>query len=132
MSKRQDKNLPESLSKARLRFEQWREQSRPRSRIPEDLWTIAAELAREHGVNRTAKALRLDYYALKKKLDAVADPERSASDFIEVFPNGIPSSLNECTIEVEDGIGAKMRIHFKGTGLPDLAAITRVFRGEEQ
>jgi hypothetical protein len=32
------------------------------------MWTEAAALAVEHGHNRTARALRLDYYGLKRRL----------------------------------------------------------------
>ena len=34
--------------------------------IPDALWASAAELAREHGVFRTAKVLRLEYGMLKR------------------------------------------------------------------
>ena len=96
---------------------------------------MAAELAREHGVNQTARTLRLDYYSLKKKLDTAPDPglgpQKAASDFIELFPTEISPPRPECTIELEDGTGAKMRIHLKGSELPDLVSITRVFRRDE-
>ena len=92
---------------------------------------MAIELAREHGVNATAKTLRLDYYRLKKKLDATPDSGKAAPDFIEIFPAGISSPGNDCTIEVEDGNGARMRIHLKGVEMPDLAALTLAFRGYE-
>ena len=54
------------------KIERWRQRRRPRARIPEELWREAAELACEYGINRTAKALRLDYNSLKKRLPAAA------------------------------------------------------------
>jgi len=135
MSKRQAPNHPVSLSRARRRFEQWRKGHRPRSRLPEELWSLAVELAREHGVNLTARTLRLDYYSLKEKLDTAPDPgldhKKAAPDFIEFLPTEIHPPCPECTIELEDGSGSKMRIHLKGSELPDLASITRVFRRDE-
>jgi hypothetical protein len=93
------------------------------------------ELAREHGVNQTARTLRLAYYSLKKKLDTASDPgldpPKAAPDFIELLPTEISPPRPECTIELEDGTGSKMRIHLKGSELPDLASITRVFRRDE-
>lgn len=38
--------------------------------IPEPLWAAAVELAREHGILHTAKALRLEYGKLKRWVDA--------------------------------------------------------------
>jgi len=127
MSKRQSAALPASLSKAGRRFDQWRNKNRPRSRYPEELWSAAVELAREHGINKTARALHLDYYSLKKRLDADPAAERPP-DFIEILQTGVPP-CPECTIELENGRGAKMRIQIKNSGLPDLAAITGAFQG---
>ena len=92
---------------------------------------MAVEVAREYGVNATARALRLDYYALKKRLEAAPDPGKAASDFIEISPVGMSSPGTECTVEVEDGNGARMRIELKGDEMPDLGALTRAFRGEK-
>ena len=33
----------------------------------------------------------------------------------------------ECTVELEDGGGAKMRVHVQGIPSPDLAALSRSF-----
>ncbi|MGH8653062.1 MAG: hypothetical protein ACREYE_13235, partial [Gammaproteobacteria bacterium] len=40
------------------------------SPIPEALWASAVGLAREHGLHKTAGALRLNYYTLKKHLES--------------------------------------------------------------
>lgn len=131
MSNRKVPDVTVSLSKARQRFKQWRKSNRPRARLPEELWSMAVELAREHGVNQTARTLRLDYYTLKKKVDSAPDPGKAAPDFIEILPAEISPPRTECTIEIEDEDGAKMKIHLKGSELPDLAAISRVFRRAE-
>jgi hypothetical protein len=85
-------------------------------------------LAGVHGINRTARALRLDYYSLKKRAAAAAGPDERAPQFVEILPGGLPAPRPECTIEVEDASGAKMRIHLQGGDLPDVAALTRAFR----
>jgi hypothetical protein len=117
-----------ALWRAQRKIEQWRERHRPRARIPEELWREAAELACAYGINRTAKALRLDYYSLKKRVAAVARSGGRAPEFVEILPGGMPATRPECLIEVEDASGAKMRIRLQGGDLPDLAALTRVFR----
>ena len=52
--------VSEELAQARRRFKRWREVRTGRARIPEALWAIAVGLAREHGLNQTAGALRLN------------------------------------------------------------------------
>jgi hypothetical protein len=54
-----------------------------RSRIPQPLWTLAVELVRRHGVSRTAIALGLDYYQLKRRAAATAAAP-SGPTFVEL------------------------------------------------
>jgi hypothetical protein len=54
-------DFPAAFSSVQRKIAHWREGRRGRARIPEELWREAAELASAHGINRTARALRLDY-----------------------------------------------------------------------
>jgi hypothetical protein len=106
------------------RFERWRKSHRGRLPIPEGLWASAAELAREHGVFRTAKVLRLEYGKLKRMAEAVRrSAPASATTFLELVPPQT-AGLSECVIELE-GPRGKMRIQWKGTTAPDLAGLSR-------
>jgi hypothetical protein len=104
-------------------------------RIPESLWGLAVELATSCGVHRTSKALGLDYYSLKKRIELSASGDRlrspRATPFVELT---VPakSSGSECVLELEDASGAKMRVHLKGVETPDLAALSRAFWGLDQ
>ena len=120
--------LPAAIGRAQREFEQWRQRRRPRARIPEELWREAAELACAHGVNRTARALRLDYYSLKKRAAAAARSGQRGPEFVELLAGGMAAPRSECVIEVEDPRGAKMRIRLQGGDLPDVAALLGVFR----
>jgi hypothetical protein len=120
-------DVPASLARTRAKIEQWRARNRPRAQIPPELWREAAEVAQEHGLNRTAKVLRLDYYSLKKRA-AAARPDASAPAFVELLRSAAPVAVPEFTIEIEDGSGAKMRIRLQGADVPDLAALARAFR----
>ena len=128
MGDRVQVDFPTALLRAQRKFGQWRERRRPRAPIPEGLWREAAELACAHGINRTARALRLDYYALKKRAAAAARSGERVPQFMEILPGGLPTPRPECTIELEDAGGTKMRIHLAGGDLPDIAALTRAFR----
>ena len=120
--------LPAKLVRGRRCFERWRRDHKPPTRLPEHLWSLAVELAREYGLSRTARTLRLDYNGLKKRLECLAPDDASPAipppPGVELLPAGMNSTV-ECTLEREDAQGVKIRIHLKGRELPDLAALGR-------
>lgn len=130
MRTRSARDLPARLKGLQRRLEQWRRTRDGHSRIPETLWASAVKAAGRYGLNPTAQALRLDYYSLKKRVEAAAC--RRASDregvaaFVELTP-APPSGSPECILELEGPGGAKMRVHLKGVEAPDLAALSRSF-----
>jgi hypothetical protein len=133
MSTRQQATLRRILSTARRQFDQWRSQHSKHARLPQELWRQAAALAREHGLNKTSRALGLKYYSVKKHLDQMttdqAIPAKAEPDFIELLPGVITPGIIECTIEWADGGGSTLRMHIKGAGLSELASLAGVFRG---
>ena len=134
MSSRQPANIPIALSRVRHQFDHWRSRQRnKRARLPKELWRQAVALAREHGLNNTARALGLKYYSLKKHIDeAGADelvPAKTKPDFIELVGAVVTPGSAECTIEWADGSGATLRMHIRGAGLSELASVAGVFRG---
>ena len=58
MSERARYEIPAGLREAQQRFEEFRNSHSGRKKLPEPLWTLAAQLAVEHGVFRTAQVLR--------------------------------------------------------------------------
>jgi len=72
MNTKGTRDLPARLEGLRRRFERWRQTRKVRSRIPEPLWASAVKVAGTYGIHRTAKALRVDYYALKKRVEQKA------------------------------------------------------------
>ena len=123
--------LPADLESARRRFERWRETRRGRPHIPESLWSLATRAARQFGIHRTCRALRLDYVVLKRHVEADAThvPARDESppSFVELVPAGSVSRA-ECVVEIEEPSGARMRIELKGVAAPDLVTLTRSLR----
>jgi hypothetical protein len=99
--------------------------------MPDSLWAAAVKVAGTYGICRTAKALRVDYYSLKKRVEqdsAIAGPPEggAVATFLELAPPAaVPAG--ECTLELEDADGAKMRVHLKGFAAPDLMALSRSF-----
>src|SRR5262245_28558891 len=60
--------IPEALVPLQQQFQQFRATHPPRSRLPDEFWTSATELAKQHGLYTVAHALRLDYVGLKKRM----------------------------------------------------------------
>jgi len=134
-------DIPHNMRRLYRRFERWRSAHTGRLPIPERLWAAAAELAREHGVFPTAKALRLEYGKLKQRVDAArpaargrvsktpaAVPRRTRSRlrppaFMEMIAPR-PGSSPECRVELE-GPRGRMRIEFKGIATAELVALSR-------
>lgn len=117
---------PADLVKARERFAAWRRTKQPGSRIPQPLWKLAVKLAPRHGLHRTASVLRLDYYALQKRVEQAGGDVNAPVAFIEMA--AAPAAAGgECVIELEDGAGASMRLTLRGCAAPDLAAVVGSF-----
>jgi hypothetical protein len=132
MNTSKTRGLPAKLEAVRQRFERWRQTHKPRSRIPDSLWMMAAKMASTYGLHRTARVLRVEYYSLKKR---AVQPSAAASGRQELSPAATfvawpppsPAGPCDCTLELEDAAGAKMRVHLKAATPPDLAALSRSF-----
>ncbi len=120
--------LPTSLEVVRRRFEKWRRTRQAGSRVPKLLWAAAVKMAGIYGLHRTARALAVEYYSLKKHVELAAAPEghRRGTAFIELPPS-MPIESCGFTLELEDAEGSKMRVDLKAATPPDLVALCRSF-----
>jgi len=132
MKNRSKSDLPAKLVRGCERFEKWRSKQKTRARLPEPLWAAAVKLAHEYGINRTARALRLDYNGLKKRLESnVSDvPPQTGPEFIQLLGSEL-TTVAECAIECRHADGATIRIHLKGPQLPDLTALPHSLKGDQ-
>jgi hypothetical protein len=118
--------LPPDLVRGQSRFQAWRDQRKPGGRIPEALWTMATRLANAHGVSRTAAALGLDYYRLKRRAEATpGDPRSCGPAFVEVTSPVLVGK--HCRFELDNGSGATMRVQLVGYDAADVEALSRSF-----
>ena len=137
----------------RRRFELWRRTRQGRARIPEKLWSSAVKLAGTYGLCRTARTLRLDYNALKRRVESAgvngspAGPMPKRKTGIRNSPNARKSAQGPamtfvelpvlercgapgCIVELDHPRGAKMRIRLSGRQSPEVvAALSQVFLG---
>ena len=125
------------LADAAAALVKWRS-TRPRSsRIPEDLWSRATELAERYGIAKVAVALKLDYTSLKRRLASTASAAtrakrpaagaRSSSpsrDFVEL-DFGLPLAPSPCVLVLSDRHGRALRIELPRAGNRDIAEVAR-------
>jgi len=126
MGTRPHGQLPPDLLRAQQRFQTWRIQRTPGDRIPLTLWAVAVQIARTHGVSRTAATLRLDFYGLKKRVEADTSPDQpSQPPFVELTP---PLLLaKQCHLELDNGSGVTIRVQLVGYDAADIEALARGF-----
>ena len=119
-------SLPADLERARNRFQTWRKRRKRGTSIPRPLWSLAVQLAGTHGVNRTARALGLDYYSLKKRTESPATPRQSDGPaFVEFTAPAMVAK--QCQVELKNGSGATMRVQLVGYDTTDIEALARGF-----
>ena len=121
--------VPESVIQLEREFEQFRSTRAGRAKLPATLWQAAVEQARLHGANVVAHTLRLDYNALKKRMGAVAEPQRdrSPTSFVELI-GATGAVADEYVIEFESSPQPRMRVQWKSVAAPDWAALLRAWR----
>jgi hypothetical protein len=119
-----------AMEDLRRRLEEWRSTHPRRARLPEPLWSEAVVLARTQGLAPTARALRLDYGSLKKRLQRSADGRSGAPPaFVELIAPAA-ANLSACVVELEGLRGGRMRIQFRAAPPPaDLVALSRILWG---
>ena len=128
MPARRSQPLPAALIlPVKRAFARWRSEHGRGSRIPADLWREAAGLAADHGVHPISKLLRLNYYALKERVDAVAPTTGSSAakrqmtrrpaTFVEIPMSPAPAPApGPLEVEVESPSGWKMRVRAPAAG----------------
>ncbi len=130
MRTRQLGELPKDLAQARSRFEAWRQRRPGSRRIPQPLWDLAVRLASTHGVSRTAAALGLGYYSLKKQAEAAApQPPPCGPAFVELPPPIV--ACKQALFELDNGAGATRRVQLLGYDAADIEVLARRFWGAE-
>jgi hypothetical protein len=124
----------DGMEAARARFEQWRSSRSGKAPIPNELWKLAINAARQQGVNRAAQQLRLDAGKLKRLLVGT-DPGRSKTRrqprFVELIAPATVASP-ECVVEFESATGSKLRVQWKTAVALDWANLLHAWRGSER
>jgi hypothetical protein len=120
---------PPSLSEVKEQFKTWRRTRKSLRPIPENLWQAAVGLTAKHSISKISKELVVDYSALKKRV-----PIKKKNTAAEMSPAGFielnlepPAAVTECIVEMQDNLGAKMRMHIRGKTDFDLLQLAKAF-----
>jgi hypothetical protein len=133
--------IPPNMRKVYRRLKRWRGSHTGRLPIPEPLWAAAAELACEHGIYPTAKALHLEYGKLKQRAEAAGPVAKRRGGKVRTrvrhrVPSSTPpptfvellaprsGSFPSAVVELE-GPRGRMRVELKGVATAELVALSR-------
>jgi len=121
----------EDLEQLRRRFEEFRNAQPGYKRLPKPLWAAAVELAQRYNVNPTARALRLEYSGLRRRVENQRRPRRKRTaatppNFLEFVAPGAKAVTN-CTVEAESAQDGKLRLELKALATAELAELMRAF-----
>jgi hypothetical protein len=117
------------LETIRRRVERWRQTRRhARAPLPPRLWAAAVALVPEHGLYGTARALHLDYGALKRHV-----ARRAAESRVIVSPQFVelPATprVDHTVIEIDRPDEPTVRVRLNGWSLSALAEFARRVAG---
>ena len=118
-----------NLSEVKEQFKNWRRTRKSPRPIPEQLWQAAVSLTAKHSISQISRELVIDYTALKNRVPIKKKSrgaKKSSPGFIEVNLEP-PAAVSECIVEMQDNLGAKMRMHIRGKTEFDLLELTKAF-----
>ena len=92
MARRKRKALPRGIVEVKKQIEAWRQTREKRTRMPEELWVEAVEVARRHGIWKVSNAVGCSYESLKARVERVEAPafaapvDAAGAGFVSVAP----------------------------------------------
>lgn len=117
----------QSLEHVRQQLTRWRASNCAPTPIPDAIWSKAAQLAGRHGIGQVARALRLDYAALKKRARPSAreaEPVGAPTAFIELLSPPL-TQIGRCVLEIETARGNELRLKMRDVSSSAVATILR-------
>ena len=123
--------VPVGLEQVRAELEAWRGQRRKGDRIPEGVWRRAARAVGTHGLNAVSRALRLDYYQLKRCAGRGEAQRAGSPVFVELSAGeGQRTEAGvACVVELEKGNGTRLRICVRDAATVDWGKVKEAFLG---
>jgi len=140
MARRKRKALPRSIVEVKKQIETWRQTREKRTRMPEELWVEAVEVALRHGIWKVSNAVGCSYESLKARVERVEPPTLAApvdatgAGFVSVAPPpqifGPPEPM-ATEVELVAVDGARLVVRVEGREGLDIAGLARAFWSRE-
>jgi hypothetical protein len=112
------------------RLKAWRATRRPGQRIPAELWASAAQLARVHGLSRTATYLKLAYYDLRRRINGTGSPRRRVlrpTSFIQLGPPAWAAGADQSgTLELTLASGGRLTLRLPQASPQELVPLVQL------
>jgi len=129
MSRSRKVPSPEQLAPLRRQLQEWRKVRTGPEPIPEDLWAGAVALAKEFGICPIARALPVDYTALRKRVERPSRAGLVKPTFVQLPATVVPAAVPAATIEISARDGSRMLIHLEAGRGMEAASIVAAFLG---
>ena len=126
---RKRKEIPAVVVAVGERIDLWRQTRAKRTRMPEELWQAAAEVAAEHGIWFVSRVLRVNYDSLRQRIKREGEkPADGNAGFVELEAGALLGSrrATEAVLELSRPDGASVKMHVVGDFGFDLLALARV------
>ena len=124
---------PAGVQAVRERITRWRQTRTNGAPMPAALWADVVALARRRGVYVIARALSVDYGALRRRMAETpasrADGAGDAGGFVELSGAqllGVTAAPGP-VVEVEDGAGARLTIRLAADAALDVVGVVAGF-----
>ena len=133
MARIEIEGLAAGLRRLSERIEHWRRTRARRTAMAPELWSAAVELGHRHGAYRVARALRINFECLKRRMaEAKTAEERSAPPSAFVAWTGAEilgaSSAAGTVMELSDETGVRLTLRLGAGAEVDVAGVVAAFR----
>ena len=131
-------NIDAHPQRSTLKTSAWRSTRFNRGQTPDEIWDSAVALARIYGVCQVARAVDLDYKALRNRVTrALEKPGLVEAAFVELpvtlAGESAPTPPPVTTIEISSPDGSRMRISLEsGRGMEAAGIVAAFLLGEFQ
>jgi hypothetical protein len=133
MARKKRRRLPAGVKRLRDRVERWRRTRAKRTRMPAELWSEAMVQARREGAYLVARAARLNFDCLRRRLAEAAASEAAAELEAGAEPNGFvelsgaqilgPARPAGGELEMVDAAGNRLTVRLAAEVVVDLAQV---------
>jgi hypothetical protein len=134
MDQPESRALPPDIELVRDRIEEWRRTRERRTRMPEELWQSATDLAREHGAWRVARALRVRHDGLKQRLAGgeAGTGKATSTGFVDLGPvmpdtACASSGRGDAVVEMTRADGARLTVRLPARAGIDVQSLVASF-----